>query len=102
MILSYMEWEETAAVNTAQKEAKRKTKTHSKKPFLNVVKKERGLYITKNEAKVVNLINLLQEFKNMSISEAGRKVGLSKSTAICKVKQWNQITSEIAKKGFPD
>ncbi|KAI9366236.1 hypothetical protein BD770DRAFT_299882, partial [Pilaira anomala] len=32
----------------------------------------------------------LQEFENMSISEAGRKVGLSKSTAIRKVKQWNQ------------
>ncbi|CEP17695.1 hypothetical protein [Parasitella parasitica] len=102
MILSYMEWEETAAVNTAQKEAKRKTKPHFKKPFLNVVKKERGSYITKNEAKVVNLIDLLQEFKNMSISEAGRKVGLSKSTAIGKVKQWNQMTSEIDKKGFPD
>ncbi|KAG1172519.1 hypothetical protein G6F70_006404 [Rhizopus microsporus] len=37
----------------------------------------------------------------MSISEAGRKVGLSKSTAIRKVKQWNQMTSEIVEKGFP-
>ncbi|KAG1132765.1 hypothetical protein G6F42_002058 [Rhizopus arrhizus] len=102
MIQSYMDWEETAAVNAAQKEAKRKTKPHSKEPSLDVVKKERGSYITKNEAKVVNLINLLQEFENMSISEAGRKVGLSKSTAIRKVKQWNQMTSEIAEKGFPD
>ncbi|CAO3648701.1 unnamed protein product [Mucor hiemalis] len=98
---SYMDWEETAAVNAAQKEAKRKTKPHSKEPFLDVVKKERGSYIAKNEAKVVNLINLLQEFENMSISEAGRKVGLSKSTAIRKVKQWNQMTSEMAEKGFP-
>jgi transposase len=48
------------------------------------------------------LINLLQEFENMSISEAGRKVGLSKSTTIRKVKQWNQMTSEIVEKGFPD
>lgn len=102
MIQSYMDWEETAAVNAAQKEAKRKTKPHSKEPSLDVVKKEKGSYITKNEAKVVNLINLLQEFENMSISEAGRKVGLSKSTAIRKVKQWNQMTSEIAEKGFPD
>ncbi|KAI7893049.1 uncharacterized protein EV154DRAFT_503089, partial [Mucor mucedo] len=31
-----------------------------------------------------------------------QKVGLSKSTAIRKVKQWNQMTSEIAEKGFPD
>lgn len=38
----------------------------------------------------------------MSISEAGRKVGRSKSTVICKVKQWNQMTSEIAEKGFLD
>ncbi|KAK4509087.1 FKBP12-associated protein [Mucor velutinosus] len=105
MIQSYMDWEETTAVNAAQKEAKRKTKLHSKESSLDVVKKERGSYITKNEAKVVNLINLinlLQEFENMSISEAGRKVGLSKSTAIRKVKQWNQMTSEIAEKGFPD
>ncbi|CEP07782.1 hypothetical protein [Parasitella parasitica] len=102
MIQSYMDWEETAAVNAAQKEANRKTKPHSKESFLDVVKKERGSYITKNEAKVVNLVNLLQEFENMSISEAGRKVGLSKSTSICKVKQWNQVTSEIAEKGFPD
>ncbi|KAK4513178.1 60S ribosomal protein L43 [Mucor velutinosus] len=102
MIQSYMDWEETAAVNAAQKEAKRKTKPHSNEPSLDVVKKERGSYITKNEAKVVNLTNLLQEFENMSISEAGRKVGLSKSTAIRKVKQWNQMTSEIAEKGFPD
>ncbi|KAG2236291.1 hypothetical protein INT48_001354 [Thamnidium elegans] len=92
MIQSYMDWEETAAVNAAQKEAKRKTKPHSEEPPpLDV-----------NEAKVVNLINLLQEFENMSISEAGRKVGLSKSTAIRKVKQWNQMTSEIVEKGFPD
>ena len=69
---------------------------------LDVVKKERGSYIIKNEAKVVNLINLLQEFENMSISEAGRKVGLSKPTAICKVKQWNQMKSEIVEKGFLD
>ncbi|KAG2204355.1 hypothetical protein INT47_009397 [Mucor saturninus] len=45
------------------------------------MKKERGSYITKNEAKVVNLINLLQELEDMSISEASRKVGLFKSTA---------------------
>ncbi|KAG2228682.1 hypothetical protein INT48_005375 [Thamnidium elegans] len=85
MIQLYMDWEETAA-----------------EPSLDVVKKERELYITKNEAKVVNLINLLQEFENMSIGEASRKVGLSKSTAIRKVKQWNQMTSEIAEKGFLD
>ncbi|KAG2210886.1 hypothetical protein INT47_000040 [Mucor saturninus] len=87
MIQSYMDWEETAAVNAAQKKAKRKTKPHSKVPFLDVLKKERGSYITKNEAKVVNLINLLQEFGNMSISEASRKVGLSESTAARKLKQ---------------
>ncbi|RCH93879.1 hypothetical protein CU098_011356, partial [Rhizopus stolonifer] len=52
-------------------------------------------------AKVVNLINLLQGFENMSIGEANRKVGLSKSTAARKLKQWNQMTSEITKKGFP-
>ncbi|KAI9476051.1 MAG: hypothetical protein EXX96DRAFT_620525 [Benjaminiella poitrasii] len=66
------------------------------------VKKERRSYITKNEAKVVNLINLLQEFEDMSISETSRKVGLFKSTAARKLKQWNQMTSEIAEKGFPD
>ncbi|KAI7899522.1 uncharacterized protein BX663DRAFT_422361, partial [Cokeromyces recurvatus] len=44
----------------------------------------------------------LQEFENMSISEAGRNVGLSKSTAIRKFKQWSQMTSEIVEKGFPD
>ncbi|KAI8075784.1 uncharacterized protein B0P05DRAFT_472540, partial [Gilbertella persicaria] len=44
----------------------------------------------------------LQEFENMSISEVSRKVGLSKSTAARKLKQWNQMTSEIAEKGFPD
>ncbi|KAG1463298.1 hypothetical protein G6F56_005317 [Rhizopus delemar] len=37
----------------------------------------------------------------MSIGEANRKVGLSKSTAARKLKQWNQMTSEITKKGFP-
>jgi hypothetical protein len=43
MIQSYMDWEETAAVNAAQKEAKRKTKPHSEEPPpLDVVKKERG------------------------------------------------------------
>lgn len=75
-----MDWEETA-VNAIQKEAKRKTKPHSKEPFFDVVKKERGSYITKNEAKVVNLINLLQQFENISISEASRKVGLFKSSS---------------------
>ncbi|KAI8060427.1 uncharacterized protein B0P05DRAFT_624858 [Gilbertella persicaria] len=38
----------------------------------------------------------------MSISEASRKIGLSKSTAARKLKQWNQMTSEIAEKRFPD
>ncbi|CEP09904.1 hypothetical protein [Parasitella parasitica] len=90
MIQPYMDWEETAAVNTAQKEAKRKTKPHSEElPPHDVVKK------------VINLINLLQELENISISKAGRKVRLSKSTAIRKVKQWNQMTSEIVEKGFP-
>ncbi|GAA5811589.1 hypothetical protein MFLAVUS_005029 [Mucor flavus] len=93
---------ETCSIHAAQKEANRKTKPHFKEPSLDVVKKERESYITKNEAKVVNLINLLQEFENMSISEASRKVGLFKSTAARKLKQWNQMTSEIAEKGFPD
>ncbi|CEP14349.1 hypothetical protein [Parasitella parasitica] len=76
-----MDREETAAVNAAQKEAKRKTKLHSKEPSLDVVKKERGPYITKKEAKVVNLINLLQEFEDMSISEAAEK-GFPDSIAV--------------------
>ncbi|KAI8094187.1 hypothetical protein BDF21DRAFT_408165 [Thamnidium elegans] len=38
----------------------------------------------------------------MSISEASRKVGLFKSTAARKLKQRNQMTSEIAEKGFLD
>ncbi|CEP13172.1 hypothetical protein [Parasitella parasitica] len=77
MIQSYMDWEETAAVNAAQKEAKRKAKPHSKEPSLDVVKKER------------------RSLHYQERSKAGRKVGLSKSTAIRKVKQ---MTSEIAEK----
>ncbi|GAN08749.1 conserved hypothetical protein [Mucor ambiguus] len=38
----------------------------------------------------------------MSISEASRKAGLSRSTAICKIKQWHQMTSEVGKRGFPN
>ncbi|KAI8980418.1 hypothetical protein BDB01DRAFT_796349 [Pilobolus umbonatus] len=38
----------------------------------------------------------------MSIGEACRKVERSKSTAIRKVKRWNQMTSEVVEKGFPD
>lgn len=102
MIQSYMDWEETAAVNAAQKEAKRKTNSQSKEPSLDNAKMERGSYITKNEPKVVDLINLLQEFENMPISEANRRVGLPRSTAIRKAKQWNQMTNEISEDGFPD
>lgn len=48
------------------------------------------------------MINLLQEFESMSISEASRKVRLPRSTAFRKIKQRHQMTSEAGERGFPD
>ncbi|KAG0163560.1 hypothetical protein DFQ28_011510 [Apophysomyces sp. BC1034] len=56
--------------------------------------KERGSYFTKNDKKLARLINMLQEFEHMSIREGARKVGLPLSTAIRRVKQFNETTDE--------
>ncbi|KAG0162695.1 hypothetical protein DFQ30_001439, partial [Apophysomyces sp. BC1015] len=55
--------------------------------------KERGPYQTQNDKKVASLINLLHEFEHMSIRKGTRKVGLTPSTVIRRVKQWNELTS---------
>ncbi|KAG1140215.1 hypothetical protein G6F37_006729 [Rhizopus arrhizus] len=62
----------------------------------------RGSYISKNEPKVVNLINLMQKFEHLFIKEAAIKVGLSKSTAACKIKEWNEMTNDSDQGGVPD
>ncbi|CAO3698158.1 unnamed protein product [Rhizopus stolonifer] len=50
-----------------------------------------GLYISKNEPKTVSLIR-----------EAAINVGLSKSTAIRKIKEWNEMTNDFGQGGVPD
>ncbi|KAI7903101.1 uncharacterized protein BX663DRAFT_411037, partial [Cokeromyces recurvatus] len=45
----------------------------------------------------------MQEFENMSIREAKYyEWGLPKSTAIRKLKEWSERTSNIDENGFPD
>lgn len=96
-----MDWERPAAINAEQKKMK-KQNSASFKETSTAVTKMRGSYISKNEPKVVNLINLMQEFEHLSIREAAIKVGLLKSTAARKIKEWNEMTNESDQGGVPD
>lgn len=44
----------------------------------------------------------MQEFEHMSIREAASKVGLAKSTAIRKIKEWNKLTNSSNQGVCPD
>ncbi|KAI8092407.1 uncharacterized protein B0P05DRAFT_526136, partial [Gilbertella persicaria] len=44
----------------------------------------------------------MQEFEHMFIREAASKVGLAKSTAIRKIKEWNKLTNSSNQGVFPD
>ncbi|KAI9355219.1 hypothetical protein BD770DRAFT_411846 [Pilaira anomala] len=44
---------------------------------------------------VVSLYNLMQELEHMSIREAASKVGLTQSTSIRKIKEWNELTNSF-------
>lgn len=92
IVQSYMDWEGPAAVN-AEERSMRKQKIFNFKETSTAISKAQGSYITKNEPKVVNLINLMQEFEHIFIREAASKVGMSKSTAARKIKEWNELTS---------
>ncbi|KAI9250126.1 hypothetical protein EDC94DRAFT_623439 [Helicostylum pulchrum] len=95
-----MDWEGPAA--TAAEEKLKKQKEVNRKEAPIGASKQRGSYVTKNEPKVVNLTNLMQKFEHMSIREAASKVGLAKSTAIRKIKEWNELTNSSNQGVFPD
>ncbi|KAI7908103.1 uncharacterized protein BX663DRAFT_492994 [Cokeromyces recurvatus] len=76
IVQSYMDWEGPAAIYAEGKLIRAQKAINFKETST-----ARGSYITKNESKVVNLINIIQEFEHMSIREAASKIGLSKSTA---------------------
>ncbi|GAA5810629.1 hypothetical protein MFLAVUS_004052 [Mucor flavus] len=91
IVQSSMDWEGPAAT-AAEGELKKQKEVNRKEAPIGA-SKQRDSYVTKNEPKVVNLINLMQEFEHMSRREAASKVGLAKSTAIRKIKEWNEQTN---------